>query len=237
MSASVTIHVVSVLALLILPRVWPDRQEPEPLRMTISFSGSPGERSGGMVAAGAIPIEKVAPPPKRPEPIPPATPPKADAITVPAKAPPKTPPKPSPTSAEPAATPRPDVTGAQVRPGTAVADTRSTAQSTGLTFGGQGAGDTTVELDVTFCCPEYIAELKRRIDVKWVRAQPIAGSTTVVFEIRKDGSFTPPTVVQSGGVFLDNAAKDAFTGLQLQPLPPQFKDDKLKIRLTFPYVR
>ena len=237
MSASVTIHVVAVLALFFLPRVWPESDKPEPLRMTISFAGSPGEKSGGMVAAGSRPIEKVAPPPPKPTPVPPATPPKADSVAVAVKNPPKTPPKPATGATDPTAANRAATTGAQVQSGTAVADTRSTSKSTGLTFGGGAIGDTQVTLDAEFCCPEYIAELQRRILVNWRRDWPETGSTTVVFHIRKDGTFTTPVVEKSGGVILDAASRSAFKGLTLQPLPPQYKEDRLTVHLTFPYVR
>ena len=238
MSASVTIHVVAVLALFFVPRVWFTSDKPEPLRMTISFAGSPGEKSGGMVAAGSRPIEKVAPPPPKPTPVPPATPPKADSVAVAVKTPPKTTPKPTTSASDPTAADRQATTGAEVRSGTAVADTRSTSKTTGLTYGGGAIGDTQVKLDAEFCCPEYIAELQRRILVKWKKeAAPEVGSTTVVFHIRKDGTFTPPVIEKSGGSMLDAISKSAFTGLTLLPLPPQYKEDRLTIHLTFPYVR
>jgi outer membrane biosynthesis protein TonB len=59
-----------------------------------------------------------------------------------------------------------------------------------------------------------------------------------VFEILKDGSFTKPVLeTSSGNVLLDRAAIDAFGRLRLQPLPAEYKEDRLKIHLSFPYVR
>jgi outer membrane biosynthesis protein TonB len=158
-------------------------------------------------------------------------------MSVPVKNPPKTPPKPPTSATDPTGVTRPETTGAEVRSGTAVADTRSTSKSTGLTYGGGAIGDTQVTLDAEFCCPEYIAELQRRILVKWNRNRPETGSTTVVFQIRKDGTFTPPEIEKSGGSMLDATSKSAFVGLTLPPLPPQYKEDRLTIHLTFPYVR
>jgi len=238
MSASIGIHVAAVLALFFLPRVWFASEKPEPLRMTISFAGSPGEKSTGMIAAGSRPIEAVAPPPAKPTPVPPATPPKANSVAVAVKDPPKATPKPTTTASDPTATSRPQTTGAQVQSGTSVADTRSTSKTTGLTFGGGAIGDTSVTLDAEFCCPEYIAELQRRVLVGWRRDRaPETGSTTVVFVIRKDGTFTVPVIEKSGGSMLDAISKSAFNGLTLLPLPPQYKEDRLTIHLTFPYVR
>jgi TonB family protein len=129
------------------------------------------------------------------------------------------------------------LTGSQVQRGSAVADTGSTSQSTGLTYGG-GLGGAVATLDSDFCCKDYMEEVLRRIGVGWNRAQPVSGSTTVVFEINKDGSFTPPVIEKSSGyVALDAAARDAFRALKLEKLPKEYQFDKLKIHLTFPYVR
>jgi outer membrane biosynthesis protein TonB len=237
MSASVAIHVAVVLVVFALPRAWLLRDDTKPLLMTISLGGSLGERSGGMVAAGARPVEQVAPTPKRPEPIPPATPKKAKVIATPAKAPAKTPPKPADASATLSATTRPPTTGAQVTRGTAVADTGATGQGTGLTFGG-GAGGAMATVDSDFCCKDYIDELIRRINAKWPKVQPETGMATLVFEIRKDGTFSRPVVEKSSGsVLLDVASRSAFDGLVLPPLPREYSGDSLKIHLTFPYVR
>jgi len=233
LSASMAIHFGIVLALLVIPKdFWAREQSKLPI-MTISLSGSGGERSGGMVSAGARPVEQVAPPPKRSEPIPPATPPKASSVNLSAKAPVKTP---VPTSTPSPAT-RTPTTGAQTRPGTAAAETGAVSQNTGLTFGGKAAGDTAVSLETNFCCPDYIQELIRRIGVNWPRQQPEVGTVIVVFEVLKDGTFTPPKIETSGGVILDAASLKTFQLLHLQPLPKEYPGERLKIHLTFPYVR
>jgi outer membrane biosynthesis protein TonB len=179
----------------------------------------------------------VAPPLKRSEPIPPATPPKSTSLNLSAKAPAKTKPVPTPTSTPSPAT-RPPTTGPEKRTGTSAAETGATSQTTGLTFGGKTAGDTAVNLDTTFCCPEYIEEMRRRIVANWRKDQPVTGSVTVVFEIQKDGSFTPPQIERSGGdITIDVASLDAFKQLRLPPLPKEYTSERLKIHLTFPYVR
>jgi outer membrane biosynthesis protein TonB len=238
MSASIGVHVAAILVALVLPRAWPGREQPKPILMTISLAGSPGERSGGMVAAGGRPVEEVAPPPKRPVPIP-AAPPKKASVIATSKTPLKTPPKPADTSATPSNIARPPTTGAQVTRGTSVADTGATGQGTGLTFGG-GAGGAALTLDSDFCCPEWASELQRRISANWdrYRIQPETGTTVLVIEIRKDGTFTTPVIeTSSGSVLLDIASKAAFDKLTLPPLPKEYPADKLKVHLTFPYVR
>lgn len=237
MSASVALHVATVLVVFALPKAWLTREQPKPLLMTISLGGSLGERSGGMVAAGARPVEQVAPPPKRPEPIPPATSRKPSAMAMPAKTPPKARPKAAEPNTAPSPMARPPTTGTQITRGTAVADTGATGQGTGLTFGG-GAGGATVTLESDFCCKEYIEEMLRRIREKWNSVQPVSGQTTLVFEIRKDGTFTKPDVEKSSGwPPLDIASKAAFDKLVLPPLPKEYAESTLKIHLTFPYVR
>jgi outer membrane biosynthesis protein TonB len=231
MSTSIAVHAIAVTLVMVVPRSWFTREQPKPLLMTISLGGSLGERSGGMVAAGARPVEQVAPPPKRPEPIRPAVRPKPDEIAMPVKTPVKTPP-PKPVEPATGATsplPRP-VTGTQVQRGTSVADTGATGQGTGLTFGGGAGGALAVTVDSDFCCKAYIEELIRRIGTNWDKLQHESGSTTIVF--------AKPEVEQtSGSLPLDMASKAAFAKLKLEPLPKEYPSDRLKIHLTFPYVR
>jgi outer membrane biosynthesis protein TonB len=236
MSVSVAVHLASVLVVLALPKAWLTHEPAKPVLMTLNMGGSPGDRSGGRVSAGARPVEQVAPPPTRPQPIPPAAPKKTTVIATP-KTPPKTPPKPAETGTTTSAVTRPPTTGAQVTRGTAVADTGATGQGTGLTFGG-GAGGATVTLESDFCCPEWASEVARRIEANWNRDQPLSGTTVLVFDIKRDGTFTKPEVEKSSGnVMLDVASKSAFDGLKLPPLPKEYAQDRLRIHLTFPYVR
>ena len=239
MSTSITVHLITVLLVLVVPRSWFTREHEKPLVMTISLGGSAGERTGGMVAAGAKPVEQVTPPPKRPEPIRAATQPKPDELVIPTKTPVKTPP-PKPVESKTGATsplPRPS-TGREVQRGTAVADTGQKGQGTGLTVGGGGGGALSAAMDTDFCCKEYLQEVLRRISTDWQMSQPETGSTTIVFEINRDGTFSKPEVEKSSGsVALDIASKVAFAKVKFDPLPKEFIPDKLKIHLTFPYVR
>ena len=232
---SLAIHVGAVLGLFLMPRQWfRDRPALVPT-MTISL-GSPGPKTTGLNAAGARPVEAVAPPPVRPETAKPATPktqtPVATVKTI------KTPPKPAPTdpTGVPATAPRRPITGAQVTPGTARAETGATGQGTGLAGGG-GAGAVMPDVAPNFCCPEYVTEMQRRIMERWKNVQQERGTVIVSFTLKKDGTFSDVKIVQSGGTFLDYVSTNALRGLALPPLPAEYKEDTLKVRLTFPYVR
>jgi protein TonB len=236
MTWSFALHIGVVAVLFLIPEGWIVRPKPEPISMTL-LMGSPGERTGGLTQASAQPIQQVAPPPPRPTPTPVAAPPTAPpiAVTKPMTKPPVTPPDAAATSAAP---PKPPTTGAQVRSGAAAAATGSTSQEAGLSLGG-GAGGASA-IDSTFCCPDYAREITRRIMEKWqqYQTQPEAGTNVVTFEIRRDGTFSPPVITKSSGAeLLDIASRAAFTKLQLPPLPKEYVGDKLIVRLTLEYKR
>jgi len=235
MMLSLGVHVTVVAMLFVMPRSWFVKEKPQTIPVRLQM-GSPGEKTGGLNSAGAQPIQEVAPPPKRPTPLPVVTPPKTEAIAVPTKPPPKATPRPADTPPD-KTTPRPPTTGAAVTPGTSAAATGATGQSSGISLGG-GSGGTTAVLDANFCCKAYAEEVLRRIEARWPRNQQEIGETTVVFEIKRDGSFTKPIVEKSSGsTMLDLASQAAFVDLRLQPLPEQYIGQTLKIHLVFPYKR
>jgi periplasmic protein TonB len=235
MMISLGVHLTVVALLFVMPRNWLAREKPQTIPVTLQM-GSPGEKTGGLNPAGAQPIQEVAPPPKRPTPLPVVTPPKTEAIAVPTKPPPKATPRPADTPPD-KTPPRPPTTGAAVTPGTAVAATGATGQSSGISVGG-GSGGTSAVLDANFCCKAYAEEVLRRIEARWPKNQQEVGETTVLFEIRRDGSFSKPVVEKSSGSqMLDIAAQAAFVDLTLPPLPEQYTGQTLKIHLVFPYKR
>lgn len=235
MMISLGVHLTIAAVLFVMPRSWLVSEKPTTIPVTLQ-AGSPGEKTGGLNPAGAQPIQEVAPPPKRPTPLPVVTPPKTEAIAVPTKPPAKATPRPADTPPV-NTTPRPPTTGAAVTRGTAVAATGATGQSTGLSVGG-GAGGTTAVLDANFCCMPYAQEVLRRIEARWQKPPQEVGETTLMFEIRRDGSFTKPVVEKSSGsTMLDLAAQAAFVDLRLLPLPDQYTGETLKIHLVFPYKR
>ncbi len=232
---SIGVHLLFVTVLFVVPSEWFVEREPEVMKITIALGGGAEKTAGGQTSAGSRAIQEVAPPPKRPPPVLPATPAKtATAATVKPAAKPYAPPLPGTTL-----NPRPPTTGAKVTPGASSAETRVIASSSdGLSFA-SGAGGVQ-SLDNSFCCPDWAEELRRRILANWDQNQLEAGVTEIVFEIRKDGSFSAPEVVKSSGsVQLDVATKAVFTKdrLRLQPLPGKYPGDTLRVRLAFEYKR
>ena len=233
--ASFAVHIGVVAVLFVLPREWFRATTTTAPMMTFSL-GAAGPRTAGMNPAGARPIEKEAPPPKRPEPARPATPTSEPAVASIKTA--KPPPKPEPTDPKPVppAPPRAPITGAQVTPGTSRAETGAKTQGTGLA-GGQGIGVSGDISSPDFCCPEYVEEMKRRILDRWRRDQPEIGTVVLTFVIQRDGKVTEMKTEKSPSSLLEYHARNAFNGLLLPQLPPEYKDQVLRVRLTFDYVR
>lgn len=233
-SISFVVHIAVILAMIALPRDW-FRMADQPDVMTISLSGSPGERSTGMTSVGGRQVEQVAPPPKRPELAKPVEPTRPDTMKIPTKAPAKPETKRPADIAPPT---RPPVTGAEVAKGSAAVETGSKGQSPGLTFGG-GAGGAVGQLEVAaFCCPEFLDAMLRQIRGQWRTAQPNRGVTIMRFGILRDGTIVDVEVFQSSGYpLLDIASRSAIPPKLRLGLPAAYPENKLVVRLTFPYER
>jgi TonB family protein len=240
-SVSLAAHAVLIAAVFLAPATLLNRRQEAPRSvMTISLggSGSSGPQNGGMTAIGGRPVQQVQPPEepkKRQAERPPAA--KAPELTVPV--PSAKPLKKGATTVTKAPdeargqTPAP---GAQLREGTAVADTGARGKGFGLSTGGTpGSGAT---LDVAdFCCPEYILQMIERIRSTWDQQ---GGSTALVivrFTIERDGRITNSAVERSSGnPTLDQSAQRAvIVTRQLQPLPSQFPNPTLTVHLNFQY--
>jgi TonB family protein len=224
--------VVTVLMLISLRA-----ESPVPPKVfTVSVAGSGGPRSGGANAIGGRQVDRVAPEPPKAIETPAAVPPK---MTLPAPEKPRpAPPRPEAERrpAEAAVTRPSPRTGDQVQAGSTQVDTGARGTGFGLSSGGGPAG---VDLGVTdFCCPEYVRLMRELIDDGWRRDQGRVGMTTVRFTINRDGSITGAMVERrSGFPPLDEAALRAVQLARLPPLPTQFTDPRLIVRLTFEYER
>jgi TonB family protein len=211
--------------------------------MTISLGGATGPRAGGLTQLGgpAQPSPAVPrPEPPRPAPAAPSAPVAPPAVSKPAvSAKPTAPsrsetPAPARTSAEPGATSR-EVT-APPDPGTTPTNTGARGQGFGLSSGGGGSRG--VELDVgNFCCPEYLAQMIALIQRNWQQGHGVSGTTKMVFTIRRDGTIDGIAVDRSSRFLaLDNAADRALRlTRQLPPLPAQFPNPTLTVRMYFEY--
>jgi protein TonB len=210
--------------------------------MTISLDGGDGgPANGGMTSISARPVQEVKPPdePRRPEPVrPPAA--KAPEMTVPLpnKSPAKSPPPPKVAQAPDEARGRTPTRGAEVRTGSAVAETGARGQGFGLSSsGGTGAG---ARLDVAdFCCPDYVVQLLERVRTSWDSRAEAPGLAIVKFTIQRDGTITGAEVERSSGyTALDLAALRAVIATrQLQPLPAAYPNPTLGLHLNFEYKR
>jgi TonB family protein len=241
LSVSLGAHAVAIGLILFAPQGLLSRRPEAPRSvMTISLGGSGGSgpQSGGMTSIGGRPVQQVQPPEepkKRQAERPPAA--KAPEMTVPAPA--AKPLKKGSTAVAKAPdeargqTPAP---GAQLREGTAIADTGARGKGFGLSTGGTpGSGAT---LDVAdFCCPDYIVQMIERIRSTWDQQGGATALVVVRFTIERDGKIVNTAVERtSGNPALDQSAQRAVVVTrQLPPLPSQFPNPTLTVHLNFQY--
>jgi TonB family protein len=238
---SVAVHVVLLGLALFAPGGWFGAAAPQARSvMTISLGGSRGPQTGGMNQIGGRPVQEVRPAdaPPRPEPVrPPAA--RAPEMTAPAPNAPRRAPNASSTvtQAPPGASGRTPTRGAQVQAGSAVAETGARGQGTGLSSGG-GTGGDGVQLDVAeFCCPDYLRQMVDRIRANWNDRQGITGTVVVRFTIQRNGALSDVSVFEPSRfeVLNLNAQTAVVRTRQIAPLPLEFPNPSLTIRLTFDY--
>jgi TonB family protein len=228
---SLIVHAVGTAGLLFLPSPQARDTAPESV-MTISLSGTPGERHGGMTSiagrtAEAAPEAKPAPTQavaKVPEMVLPT-------ITKKPVAPPK-PVKQAPDDAHAKAVPK----AAEASKGDARIETGAHTLGFGLTTG--GGGGTSGYLDVAnFCCPDYLSTMTQLVQRNWSANQNVAGRTVIKFTVQRDGRLTDVQIQETSGYFaLDQTAQRAvLLTRQLPPLPAAFTEPALTVHLTFDF--
>ena len=218
---SMAAHLGALAFLIFGPFDWGvSADDTPPTVMTISLSGAPGPRAGGMTPMGGRAIPE--PTPEPPRPAPPAPKPREDVV--PTKAPVRRPPPPKPSQEEP-------------QPGVTKTETGARGQGFGLATGGVGGSG--VQLDVSnFCCPEYIEQMVTLIQRNWQANQGVRGSTGMKFTINRSGSIQGVMVEKpSGFLALDLAAERALLTTRLPELPVQFPNPTLTVHVTFDYQR
>ena len=188
---------------------------------------------------GGRPVQVQAPPeeiPKREAVRPPAAKPPEMTLPRPGAKPTKAAPAPRVSQAPDEARGRTPTKGAKVEAGTAIAQTGARGQGFGLSSGGgPGSGST---LDVAdFCCPDYIAIMIDRIHSAWNSSQGSRGLVWVKFRIQRNGAITDAVVDTGSGIaLLDVAALRAVVMTKtLPPLPSQYPNPTLGVRLEFEY--
>jgi TonB family protein len=239
---SLALHAVAVVTIVFGPvRLLPAAgTRASRVVMSVSLGGSAGPANGGVNPLGGRPVQQVAAAvDRRPQPMrPPAA--KAPQMTMPApKAPPTTPRQarpPEPAFGSDEAIGRTPATGPEEKFGSSFADTGVSGLGLGLATGGAGAGG---ELDVgSFCCPDYLATMVRRIKENWNYRQGVVATTVMRFTILRNGQITDIAIEQSAGHVLDIAAQRSLQMLrQLPPLPAAYPNQTLTIYLKFDYIR
>lgn len=235
---STGLHAALLVAAVLLPAGWLGSSpvtEPDRV-MTISLGGAPGPRDGGMTPMGGRAVQQVQPPEsRRPEPVQAPAAARPEMIE-PTKAPPRRSPPPQAPAARDARGQTP-TRGAEVRTGTAVAETGGRGQGFGLTSGGGGTG---AYLDVgDFCCPEYITTMLELVRRQWDSRQAVEGTTLMKFTVLRDGRITRIEIEKSSGyTALDFISQRALAAArQLPPLPSGYPEASLTVHLRFDYQR
>ena len=234
LGASLMAHAVLVALFMFFPAAWlgVENTVPETV-MQISLGGPVGPNDGGLNTLGARPVQQLAETAKA---ITPVRPPAATTpeMIEPTKAPPKkTPPNKAEAKDPKSTTP---TKGAEIEKGSAVAVTNARGQGFGLSSGGGGEG-TFLEV-ANFCCPEYLATMRRMILSNWESRQGAAGRVHMRFVIQRDGRIVDITVEDTSGVqTLDLYARRALTLTKLPALPPAYTEPALAVHLYFEYRR
>src|SRR4051812_18685272 len=191
---SLVLHAVIVSAVALLPSRWDVNAKAEDV-MVISLGGPEGPVQGRNPIS-APRVEEAVPDAKPTINTPPAA--AKPEMVLPTKAA-----KPEPKAVKPkdadSTRLRPPSQGAEVKQGTARADTHgASVPFGGLATGGGGDGAVTTDL-ANFCCPEYLGVLKRSIYANWKKEQGQAGLNSVKFVIKRDGTIEQVAVEKSAG--------------------------------------
>ncbi|HEX6324011.1 MAG TPA: TonB family protein [Vicinamibacterales bacterium] len=231
-------HVVLLGALAFMPSDWLGQDaEPEKNVIYISLGGTVGEDTSGLRTVAARPVQEATPEPVRPQYQAPAE--KPPVMAIPEKTPVKPAPKPPAKTPIQTTTERPasrtPIRGSEVRQGQARVDTRVETGADGLALqsGGGTGGETNLS---NFCCPGYITAMSAAIKRNWKQNMGVAGQNTVRFAIERDGRITGLELIEPSGVYaLDRESQVVLSNAKLPPLPAQFTEPKLVIRLIFEY--
>ena len=234
---SLAIHLIVFIGAVLIPSNWLSSEPVKPNVIEVSLGGSFGEKTTGVAPIAGRPVEKAVPDPPRPEPVKPVPPPKPDVMPTPTKAvpaakvPEKVPEKTAPPSVTP---PKPPTTGKQVQVGTAVTDTGATGIGQGLTQAGGGGTGGVVDLN-TFD-PVWTKQMVDAIRKVWNNLQQETGWSEILFIVARDGKVIARDPVASSGSFiLDQEARRAVGLAMIPPLPRDYKESTLRVRLRFDY--
>lgn len=230
---SVALHAVIAAGALLMP----ERQVDEAPRMvmTINLGGAPGPKTDGLNAMGDRSVQAVATEKPRVEP-PPA--PERPKMTLPTPNARPRPERPRPEQAPAESRSRTLSTGEEVRTGSTPTTTRTRGEGFGLATAG-GLGGSIEVAGGTFCCPEYLAQVRDLIQRNYSPNQGFVGMTRMEFTLLRNGTLTNIRVDRpSGFAVLDLASRRALEATQGVPgLPQQYTNPTLTVYLYFEYRR
>jgi outer membrane biosynthesis protein TonB len=235
---SLAAHIAIGAALILISSNFLSGKQVKPNVIEVSLAGSMGAKTTGTAPISARPVDEVKPEPKRPEPIKPVPPPKPDTMPAPTKTvtPPKVPEKAPEKAATPTPAPPPKTpsTGAQVQAGTAAIETGARGLGQGLTQAGGGGTGGAVDLN-TFD-QAWVNAMRDAIQKQWNSIQPETGWAEILFVVGKDGKLlSRDPVASSGSFFLTQEAMRAVGMAVFPPLPRDYKEPTLRVRLRFNY--
>jgi TonB family protein len=234
---SLAIHIVVGAAFILISSNFLSGKQVKPNVIEVSLAGSVGPKTTGVSPISSRRVDQPVEEPKRPAPVLPAPPPRPDTMPTPAKAAPPKAPEKAPEKAAPP-TPMPPAkapaTGEKVTPGTAAIETGATSASQGLTQGGGGGTGGVVDLN-TFD-QVWVNAMTEAIRRQWNNLQTETGWTEVLFTVTRDGTVIHREVpASSGSFFLNQEAQRAVMKALIPPLPRDFKEPTLRVRLRFNY--
>jgi TonB family protein len=231
-------HLVAIAVLVVLPWLVGARGAQEEVLMEISFGGAPGPVSGGMSAMSAKAVQKAEPKPELPKPQPVRPPAAKTPEMVEPTTKPATKPTPPVKQASQSTRQAPPTTGETVRPGQSKVETGSTSNEGGLSTGGGGTG--AQMNNVSFCDPDYLAQMISLIYRNWNQGGGAVGARPIVrFVIQRDGTLTDITLRQPSGYQGPdfNAQRAVMLTRAIPPLPACYPHPTYAMNLTFEYIR
>ena len=223
---SLAAHVALVAAIWLAPAR--SSNQTARLVMTVSLSGAPGPRVGGLTPMGGREVLPTPEPPKPTPPRPPAPQPSRPVAALPS--PKAAPARPARTESARTAPATPEAP----REGSTRVETGARGQGFGLATGGNGQKGIETETP-DFCCPAYLEIVRIAVERAWLRVPGALGSTTMRFRIQRNGTIDSISMVQSSNnQQIDAAAARALASVPLvPPLPNEFTGSTLALRMRF----
>nr|AIE90721.1 hypothetical protein [uncultured marine thaumarchaeote AD1000_06_A03] len=239
---SLCTHIIALAIIFFGPTSWVSGEDSDSIDSVISIrlGGPDGPGEGGATPLGGRPIQEILPLDEidRPQWIQPPTKIQPKTIMPVADRAPRLEKETELLETPDEARGRTQTRGPQLLEGTAMSDTGVSGIGVGLSTGGLGGNSDELSIG-DFCCPDYLATMIELIRQRWDSKQQVPGFAVVKFSIERSGIIEDVTIDIGSGYFaLDMSAQRAILlTRQLPPLPSNFMETNLIVRLTFEYRR